>query len=332
MKINVVGWYGENNVGDESFRAVLSQKFHNHEVIFSSRVKPEADRIIFGGGGVIGGGYFNGLDPDREVFGLGVDIPLNGPNWDRMRQFNFKEIFCRSREYAQIGHDQGAPSRYCPDLAFALKVPDAIRLKNKAAKPRIGIILTRELENQVNLQTEIIKALKELQGSNELYFIPMFESQIKPEISDEVFHRIVAGSLEPNDPRVHMVPYSPDPLAVLSLISQMDTLISMRFHGIIFSTIAHVPFISIANKGKHSLFCEQERLKNFFLELPDLSYYKITDVLGAIRNTPTIPGRLRQIAESNKTYLMEVFRHVKDSWFDQKRVVAVEETDGPMLA
>jgi hypothetical protein len=55
-------------------------------------------------------------------------------------------------------------------------------------------------------------------------------------------------------------------------------------------------------------------------------------MIQAIRATPTLPGRLRQIAEGNKTYLMEVFRHVKDSWIDQRRVVAVEETEGPILA
>jgi hypothetical protein len=332
MRINIVGWYGEQNVGDESFRAVLSQKLHEHELIFSQHIDPTADRIIFGGGGVVGFHYLDNLDPTREVYGLGVDIPLNGSQWDRMRSFNFKEIFCRSREYAQIGQDQGAPSRYCPDLAFALKIPDAVRLKNKAAKPRIGVILTSDLMDKANLQTEIIKALRELQGSNELYFIPMFQSAQNPGISDGLFNQIVAGCLEPNDPRVHMIDFNPDPMAVLSLIAQMDIVISMRFHGIIFAAVAHVPFLSIATKGKHSLFCEQERLKNYFLELPDLSYYKITDGIQSIRATPTLPGRLRQIAEGNKTYLMEVFRHVKDSWIDGKVIAPVTDAEGPELA
>jgi polysaccharide pyruvyl transferase WcaK-like protein len=74
----------------------------------------------------------------------------------------------------------------------------------------------------------------------------------------------------------------------------------MRFHGVIFSTIAAVPFISIAHRGKHSLYCEQYHLKPSYVSLDEISGYKFLSAVDDVNGTYRIGNRLRDLSAQNR--------------------------------
>lgn len=55
MRIFVLGWYGHNNLGDESYKISFTKVWDQHEFIFSDNIteKQEFDLCIIGGGDVI---------------------------------------------------------------------------------------------------------------------------------------------------------------------------------------------------------------------------------------------------------------------------------------
>lgn len=264
MLINIIGWYNEKNAGDEAFRMVFDRLFYDHDLVYSKSVLAEADRIVFGGGGVMCKSYLDSLG-SRSAYAIGVDVHLNGFEYERLRAMDFKTIIVRSVEYAKIAQRQGwAEISYAPDIAFALDYPRTSFIKN-----RIGIILTHELSDHG--EKEIIKFLQHLLDIGKTpILIAMYNGVIKPDI--ETMGRV--GKYFNKDIDFHV---NCSPIAVMGSISSCEFLLSMRFHGSVFAAAMGVPFLSLANKGKHSLFCEQEGKPDCFLNLSDMSHDKLKD-------------------------------------------------------
>lgn len=259
MLINVIGWYNEKNAGDEAFRMVFDQLFHDHEVIYSKSSVKEADRIVFGGGGVMCKSYLENVD-GKSLYALGVDVHLNGPEYVRLRSMNFKSIIIRSKEYADIAKAQGwMEVSYAPDIAFSLDYP-----KWDAVKDQVGIILTHELPQ--DKEKDICQFIQYLQTLGKRpVFIAMYEGVHKPDFN--VCKRIARTYYD-------SIPIHKNfsPIAVIKSISTCEFVLSMRFHGSIFASAMGIPFLSIANKGKHSLFCDQENMSECFLSLDCLNF------------------------------------------------------------
>lgn len=256
MLINIIGWYGEKNAGDEAFKFVFNEMFSYHDIVYSKKIIKEADRVILGGGGVMCGDYLDELG-SRAVYAIGVDIHLSGATYDQLRQINFKSIVTRSELYAGVANSQGWHAvSYAPDIAFALDYP-----KHECAKDRVGIILNHELNEDALAEVSLfIKHLFAI--GKRPFFITMYDGLEKPDFN--VCKKIQSNFLE----------YIPifrnhKPIDVIQHIASCEFVMSMRFHGSIFAAGCGVPFLSLANRGKHSLFCEQEGIPLSFINLKD---------------------------------------------------------------
>jgi len=128
MIVNICGWYGHENAGDESFKLIFNKYLKpEHKAAFENTLplySPER-RFILGGGGnpvdrALNSKALGRIDSKTPLYAMGVDIPVNGEQWDKFRGLNFVETFCRSEMYTKIAQEQGANVKYCPDLAFGL--------------------------------------------------------------------------------------------------------------------------------------------------------------------------------------------------------------------
>ena len=254
MFINVIGWYNERNTGDESFRMVFDQLFFDHDIVYSKHVNDAADRIVFGGGGVMCKDYLDNLG-SRPAYAIGVDVALSGPHYERLRELNFKSIVIRSQQYARIAKERGWKEvSYAPDIALSLDYPNHYPVRN-----RIGIILTHELP--IEKEKDILAFIGYLKkAGKDPVFIAMYDG-LYP---DSVTCRRISKDLP-----LHR---NNSPLSVIRSIASCESIVSMRFHGSIFAAGIGVPFISLGNQGKHSLFCEQESLNDSFIDLKNLDF------------------------------------------------------------
>lgn len=281
IKINFIGWYGMKNIGDESFKSVFQQAFSGHDLIFSQKPEASVDVYILGGGGVVDFGYFDGLEKanGRPMYAVGVDIPLSGDRYDLVKKTPFRKILIRSKEYFWIAREQGLKNiAYMPDLAFWYTPPER---KAPSGKLKLGVSLTEHLLNsEEHIQDHISRVLYRKKDQLEIIFVvfkPEDETMIQKVISRRPFSCKV---LKPETPE-----------QMLDRISELDALLTMRFHGAVFANVCRVPFISLSTPGKHSLLCEQEELQDSFLDFRDVNEYKLLSALNRMltfkmRGTP----------------------------------------------
>ncbi len=101
MKINVIGWYDQINLGETAFKQVISKTFEGHELAFSNQYVPGSDRVIVGAGGVFTPNYFESIPRDVPVRCLGIDMVdytegTNRDKIDHINQWDIKEVLMTS--------------------------------------------------------------------------------------------------------------------------------------------------------------------------------------------------------------------------------------------
>lgn len=305
-RISVVGWYGQGNAGDEAFRRVFEDHLSEYELSFAQKADVTADYIILGGGGVVTGNYLKGLTAEQHILCVGVDIALNGPSWDTLVALQPKEIWCRSKEYAFIAQEQGMKQvNYCPDLGFAFNLREPALNLPPTNKPRLGVVMTNEINPLSSRKDHVANALKVLSKQWEIHFISMYEGSAQSdfEVNQEIANK--AGLPDAPQHQCH------DEDDAYRTIERMDMLISMRFHGVIFAVKEGVPFVSLANKGKHSIFCEQERLKQHFIELNEVTPYKLLDTVSELSKQQNLRRHLIGISNRNNQKVVQLVEAIK---------------------
>jgi len=325
-EVHVCGWYGHENAGDESFKLVFDKYLSEYKPAYSN-VAPlyfKDRKYIFGGGGspvdrALNSKSLKRIDNKTPLYALGVDIPVNGEQWDKFRGLNFIETFCRSKMYAEIAQEQGANVKYCPDLAFGLdpiyhchsdgtvseerrwnrprQLTDYLKSCNlrEGRQHNLGVILTKEYMEDPNIRDQLIRALRRYRNSWNIFFIPMAHNF---KGADKFYNRMAAMKIGYQD-EWNMLDNLKSPREILNVIGEMDVLITQRFHGAIFATIAGTPFISVTNLGKNSLYCEQEGLEHLHINAQD------KDLVGKI----------------TEKMLQEFIRKVSPARFMGKRIV-----------
>lgn len=313
MKTNIIGWYGQNNCGDEAFKDAFKILLPEDELIFS--LEPvEADRYILGGGDVIKRLYLDKLSNKKFCIvgaGLGyeseVELLLD-------RRQDIKWSLFRSGKDTSLVKDRGLPAAYIPDLVFALPQPlyvkrerpgkkQAVVVLNDAVNPTYGSReKLAEFAYAEYLKWEIADALSYLTEWYDFTFVPFsdYVYNTDTKIHQEVMQRMDrrGGS--------NIIKTTQTPTNTLELIAQADLVITMKFHGIIFSVIANTPFVNIGLSRKTHLFCEEEGLAD--LSMKPFSFTKdsfLEHVINAEKVLKT--SRLTRIQESNRALLINRF-------------------------
>lgn len=306
--IGIVGWYGHKNIGDESFRDVFMNHFPDDLLQFSPISNLTSDAIIFGGGGVVCCEYLTKADIstyNKPLYAMGVDIAVNGPEWEQIKKLPFKKLYVRSKEYAKIASVEASNIEYCPDIVFSLHNPT--RLAKEGTKT-CGFIISHDLKGGMDHLGRLINWLHTDTDVTNIVFILFYTG--KP-FDLNVTQKVIN---ECKVPYSLIVPSTPE--ETLQVMSDLDLVVSMRFHGIIFATLLGLPFLALSNKGKCSLFCEQERLFGHHIELSEINDIKLMDRVGWIlENKSMIRKRLLDISQQNKLLVDQTFDVVKAKIF-----------------
>jgi polysaccharide pyruvyl transferase WcaK-like protein len=305
--INILGWYGECNVGDDSFQQVFSERLSpKYSLKFTQTADPNADAIIFGGGGVLFGKYLlSSLQVNVPKYAIGVDIDLHGERWDKIQEQHFEAILVRSKEYTWFAREKNKRIQYCPDIAFGLTSKSSYNPESKT----IGVILSRDLWEFPGTRDEIVSSIKRLSGRGYKFkFISLYNGRGIPDEAVNFQTAIMARI--PKDKYISSTPQTVE--EAFREIASVELLWTMRFHGVIFATITGTPFVGINRPGKVSLFCEQENLQENYLDLNHLNTYKLLSKSDLISNS--MVAKLRSIASTNKELVDKAFSNALENW------------------
>lgn len=275
MHINVIGWYGHGNVGDEAYKLAFPLLFPDHTLDFSEKINQEepASCIILGGGDVFYPSFtrqFHNLPASVRKVALSISLTANS-DFESLKLFD--RVYVRDYASALLASSHGfTNTTYMPDVTFML-TPDAAQgkewLKNRFKESK------NELYNKVVVcvvSNYISHAKLDTLARDLTQFLGV--SQYMAKTADDTSASFVFLPFSTNEPwddrvsnswvanrckwyRKNLVVWdAPDVQTTLNIIAAADACVSSRLHSSIFSTIAGTPFIDLTHHVKNLAFID----------------------------------------------------------------------------
>jgi len=325
------GAYGTNNVGDEAIFDGL--RIHEPQAIqlyinrgrvrecrevYSmlrgpNQFRPE-DRLIIGGGGLL---YDRPaieimLNLAGRVLEVGGVVDLLGIGAENARP-EYHDVIISLVNLARtvtvrstisqeiIRRITGREVERQDDFAFSLKAPPRPPRDPKMFLPTIGVVTTGDPREDL---TAIARIIQRYAGSSapggraHFVHIPHSRAYVSPRNNDVVVGHMLWSSIQISvdnrDLFFHMEPFTADPKKVLATYAELDGVVTGRFHGMIFGTLADVPILQTrAHTLKNQSFLEDYKSDKLFAaasdeELPDRFDQFIQRVRAVRANRPEV--------------------------------------------
>lgn len=328
MKINIIGWYGKRNVGDEAFRYAHKEIFKGHDLNFITPPMKcrKPDIVVLGGGAVASPFYLSILPNDIPRYALGIDLAYKSEA-DLLAEAKFKSIIIRTKSDVEyLKSKVSCPVQAMPDLAFMLKPSgnDILsRYKRYPKKKTLGVLVTDYVNPAIDRDVEqfaarawsfklnLAKKLDAIQSKGwEVVLIPCSTGGYG---DDRRMNLDLAAFMEKHPTNI-IKTFSPQD--TIDLIAQLDLSLCMRFHAHIFSIIAGTPLVSIDYTRKVQLLLEENDLVNLSGARFDGDTFNVSDLDRVIDET--LAGKYKDkflnISRQNYNEIHEVVKSVRSEW------------------
>jgi polysaccharide pyruvyl transferase WcaK-like protein len=317
--IPILGWYHQQNVGDEAFKDVfraaigeanrsVTVSFHTP---FNTLRSPTPEKVILGGGDVVRPFYLQKIPPEVKIFPVGVGLGYPS-EVELLKGARVPFALFRNRDDVELARANGITAEYMPDLTFFLNTPDPFSLELPNGKT-LGVLLTDEISPTSErrdtsgeyayyeyFKWELASILDVLAKYYNVVFVAFstLDSINDHKVSLDIYQRMTARD---------QVSFVTQPLSLaeaLWLIGQFDLVISMKFHGIMFAVNQGVPFINIAETRKTHRFCIENELARLSIPRYSLEKYRFLDVVKIAEADET-----RRAIQATSARLQELTRH-----------------------
>ncbi len=305
MKISYLGWLGHCNYGDEAmFNALKSYISGNNFDLAELRESNFLDYLVVGGGTFLSS--YNHIpnkiienarnqDVRYSILGTGIDqtdlptdaeckevrISSRGISLLKNNIDNAEFVFLRDVKSIERLDSFKIDISKCEligDLSLLLKSNfnhffDCTFIPDKAIAINVGqttqCIYGNDKEKLIKCIIKLCKKITKL--GIMIYLFPMWKKDVSVIIE---ISKSIKSSL------VQSIPFYNDYRKCIALLSKMDLVISMKLHGLIFSALVNVPFISIAYREKCISFCESMEMEDFYCKtdsenLDEVLYEKV---------------------------------------------------------
>lgn len=288
MKGLVIGYYGSNNLGDESYKDVIPNFFPSSwKLIFQSCDKilqnknyfrsenihtlefveylREFNFIIVGGGDIINNYFRDKLDIILPVFkslrkkiviAFSIGIPF--PQLLLEQYFkNFDHVFCRNLEdIRSLQKVIGERAHYIPEVCLSLGGNSTVKNKN------CGVFLVGNIDRYPNITNDITELMKKIRKDFDITFY-CFNPEDE-NISKFVYNNIKKESLFSvirNRTKVNLDTKYYNLEEMLEIIRNLSLAVCMRYHSHIFALASKVPILSISSTRKTASIMKQANLE-----------------------------------------------------------------------
>ncbi|MBI5701303.1 polysaccharide pyruvyl transferase CsaB [Candidatus Saganbacteria bacterium] len=302
MKIAVSGYYGFGNLGDEAILQSLKEGFKGHELLildrdnrFNRKYIKDADIFISGGGGLLQDKtstksflYYVGLIFYAKLLRKKIYIfaqsigPITNPfNLMLLKRALSSANLITVRDSASFDFLQSLNLKEkilkTADPTIILKKDDSIKIEKKYPGPMIGICPRQFKDMPKDMEENFAALLDKLFSLNKanIVLIP-FQKPNDIEICENIAkkmkrpNRILRNGLPPNK--------------MMGAISQMDLVLGMRLHSLIFAVNTLTPSLGITYDPKVQGFMDD--LSQPVIEPKDLKETEILlEVIGHLLET-----------------------------------------------
>lgn len=319
--VQVIGWYGKANCGDESYKIAFPKLFPDYDFSFSDIPTAGADAYILGGGDVI-----------SEDF-LRTFVPIKAPKHTLSTTFakkswptpKFNTVLVRDDESAGFAKEMGYEPNVAPDFAFALEpnpqrgrklleyhfqrfdlyskvvafVPNAYLLSYEAGLARTAI----QFEN---FAWESCKVMDNTCAS--FVFLPF--SMGAP--ADDRVPSAWISSKAKFWKKTNVIYERLSVQDTLDILSSVDLVVSMRLHSSIFSVLCGKPFIDVTHNHKNRAFLESVRLSKLSVPYSGFSSERVRPLIDEyLNNSEGLKNELASIAVQQRSKLQDAIKTIR---------------------
>ncbi|PNH00681.1 hypothetical protein TSOC_013485 [Tetrabaena socialis] len=278
IRVLVLGFYDRDNAGDELYKLVLpnilahglgpiseltelnSESLTLSEFEFKSMDDASAqslldvDVLICGGGDIINSYFMSKLqsllsDFTGRVYALSVGIPYPA---DAHYLHMFDHVFVRSRlDFSIASKEIGTRNvTYLPDAAMSLVLGKSLENRRTRTRTSIGICLAQpaffENPHSAEILDAMVTAICSLATDLplEVHLISMNQTPSNESESDLVVNSVLQDKLVARAVRTIFPRHLRRPIEIYDYLARnVDVMISMRYHSVIFAVSLHKPVV-----------------------------------------------------------------------------------------
>lgn len=347
LRTLICGFYDRGNLGDESYKLVLRELFPNASFVCTDDIQevPSGFDIVVCGGGDIITSYF--MDKVKIItknyngplYAFSVGIPFESEADSYLSMFD--HVFVRTKtDYDVAKRLIGERNvTYLPDAALLLpkmynisKPPLLPKIKD-IKKSKIGLCLANPIVREVG--NTVFKAFEQCFMSLQKYFkcsvtlIPFNTFEVNHEECDLYANDRFLNYFQERGVKwiSHVKPsVAKDPKQVMRIMSDMDIIIGMRLHSIIFSYACQKNFVALCKTRKMQNFLKDINCTESGIDLDEANIgEKLTELVCRQLLVPKIAdGRVLQEArvEHYKYVLCQMYDTKKYQSFLSKRLIS----------
>lgn len=295
MKIAILGYYGHKNAGDEAFKIVFELFLACHELHFFSPndlpyYENQFDLLILGGGNVLGEYFLSPLFSrgwsECKKYAVGVGLSDEKGVY-LAKEAGFNKIFVRNHsELSKLSIC--SEINFIPDIVFSL-MSKSNQTKTTALMPiinpsydkgkSIAFVVSLEYFPEFN-RVRREHAYREFDQSIKILSETISLLQLKFNISlivissdiyhyDEIYARLLFRACEHAWKNVSIVNCNGNPDMSIAFFKGHECILSMKYHGLIFSMINSIPAINISANIKNKDLMDYAGLSKFSVDILD---------------------------------------------------------------
>lgn len=259
-KILVLGFYNRKNIGDDSYTLAFPKILGTTNISFVcvddiEELPDNIDVVICGGGDVVNDYFMKKIQYLlKDFLGRSYAVSVGIPYTDSINYLSmFDHVFVRSKtDYNLTAEIIGEENvTFINDAAFSIQVPPIKRIVTPFT--RIGICLAQPyFHNNIHkrlLINSFVKSLQNIYESNnniEFHLVPFNQMTHSHHECDFIINDAIENKLQKRG--IPVVNHSElnSPLKILSFFQRnLDMVIGMRYHSIVFSMLTNRRFIPI---------------------------------------------------------------------------------------
>ncbi len=302
----VYGYYDQNNVGDEAFKAVFQDLFGVPHVEFVGNMERarRRDHVVFGGGAVFNHYFVDQLRDAGSIYAVGCSLPhgRNDINVVLPLRHKFKCFYVRSRDDVTLFEQAGMPAVYTPDIVFALRPPkidftlqDFLPYTNLppvsfGSKAHTVIVFlsddytvvyseerAEQFQRAERMKRELAAALDILAEKCNIVCVPM---SVWYSARDYIYAIDVVRRMR-NHTKVCVVERYIEPMRLLGAVNALDaTVLSMKFHGLVFGLMTGKLVVNIGATRKNVGMMREADLSGLSFSYDTVTARAIVDAVG----------------------------------------------------
>jgi polysaccharide pyruvyl transferase WcaK-like protein len=259
------GWYNQGNVGDELFKEAFRTLFPEYQFIFTDRITQaslkDVSAVFVGGGSFLyaplnmEAGAFE-LLRQKKIFyiGVGTETEIHALHLELMSKAQLLAV--RSNERLSFIQALNTNTMVIPDIVYSLQssvVHNDCQDRSVLIMPNMAVVPGWHDPHWKHASWNYFKSefAQFLDILIDYKYSIKFMAMCQNKLTDDNFAAIEIINHMKNRKSNYLLNNSFSGIeSVTSTISQYSTIITQRFHGIVLSEMARIPYVSLYHHDK----------------------------------------------------------------------------------